>query len=191
MRIWLKMGVLGLSMLFSWPAVSAELTPQMKTAVAFYTWVLANPSASTPTAEERAQLAAFLTPQLNDLLKQTSAMEARCEAAAAKDEKPFTLEGDLFVGNYEGATEVAYGKTHVSGHSTIIEANLMTIDPRFAKGHPYHAFAWRDKLELVKTGTEWRVKDVHYAQGRSLVIVLKDYLSKAGKFCVKHSEYSE
>src|SRR5215831_11376226 len=81
----------------------------------FYAWVLAHPSRGLPSAKERAELAKTLSPEVIKLLKAASEMEAKCVRGAPKGEKPLVVEGDLFVGNYEGATEIAYGEPHREG----------------------------------------------------------------------------
>lgn len=84
---------------------------------AFYSWVLAHPSRALPSPKERGELTKTMSPELLGLLKEASATEAKCVRAAPRREKPLIVEGDLFVGNYEGANEIAYGEVHRNGNT--------------------------------------------------------------------------
>ncbi len=151
----------------------------------FYSWGLAHPSLGLPSPKQRTQLAKFLSPQLVQLLKEASDTEKRCVKAAPKGEKPNVIEGDLFVGNYEGATEVAYGNPQRDGESVVVESDLLYIDSRFPKSHKHRAIAWKDRLELQLAGTRWLVQDVKFQQGRSLAAGLKEYIAEGAQSCVK------
>jgi hypothetical protein len=96
------------------PTYAATTQPEITTQ-AFYGWVLSHPATSLPSPEERKQLAAFMDPAFIDLLRQTSAAEQHCIAMTPIGNKGNIFEGNLFVGNYEGATEVAYGATRRKG----------------------------------------------------------------------------
>ncbi len=151
----------------------------------FYSWVLTHGSLGLPSSKQRTQLAKFLSPQLVQLLKEASNTERRCIKVSPKDEKPNIIEGDLFVGNYEGATEVAYGKPERDGEKAIVESDLVYIDSRFPKGHKYRTIAWKDTLELRLAGTRWLVQDVKFQQGRSLASGLEEYIAEGAQSCVK------
>lgn len=177
------------TVLLSCPAaLAAEKTPEDIRA-AFYAWVVAHPSAALPSAVERAQLVRILAPATIQRLERAAAMESLCVKSASADEKPFIVEGDLFVGNYEGASEVAYGdasrtlnrdKTQV-----IFTSDLLYIDTRFAKAHPHRAVAWRDQLDVRSLNGHWYVHDVLFADNQSLLQNLQAYVDEAAKMCVK------
>ena len=150
---------------------------------AFYAWVLAHPSRGLPSAKERAELAKMLSPEVIKLLKTASDMEAKCVRAAPKGEKPLIVEGDLFVGNYEGATEIAYGEPHREGDRVVVESDLMDVDKRFPKAHKNRAIAWKDSVELRQVDGRWYVDDVRFGDKRSLVGNLKEYIDDAGRSC--------
>jgi hypothetical protein len=149
----------------------------------FYAWVLAHPSRGLPSAKERTELAKTLSPELIKLLKAASEMEAKCVRAAPKDEKPLIVEGDLFVGNYEGATEIAYGEPRREGDRVVVESDLMNVDKRFPKAHKNRAIAWKDTVELRQLDGRWYVDEVRFAENRSLVGNLKEYIDDAGRSC--------
>jgi len=152
---------------------------------AFYSWVLAHPSISLPSPRERTQLAKILSPELVQLLKEASDTETRCVKVARKGDKPNILEGNLFVGNYEGATEVAYGNLRRNEEVVFVEADLLYIDSRFPKAHKHRAVAWKDRLELRLVGTSWLVQDVKLQQEKSLVAGLKEYIAEGARSCAK------
>ncbi len=150
---------------------------------AFYSWVLAHPSRGLPSAGERAVLAKVLSPALLESLEAASATEAKCVEAAPQGDKPFVVEGDLFVGNYEGATEVAYGKPRRDADRVVVESDLLYVDSRFPRAHEHRAVAWRDRVELRLVGGRWYVDDVHFHPGRSLLAMLKSYVADGVRTC--------
>lgn len=181
----LAASAVALSHLLAAPAL-AQPQPQRPEAVAsaFYAWVLSHPSTSLPSAGERAQLAAFLSPALLDLLREASVMEKRCIAAAPQGDKPLLLEGDLFAGNYEGATEVAYGEPVSQGEGSVsLDVNLMYVDTRFRKAHRHRAYAWKSALELRLADGRWRIGDVKFQHGGTLAGGLEDYLREGREAC--------
>jgi hypothetical protein len=163
---------------------AAEQAPEDAVRV-FYAWALAHPSRALPSPKERAQLANVLSPDIIQLLKSASDTEAKCIKAAPKGEKPLIIEGDLFVGNYEGATEVAYRDLPRKGDSVVVESDLLYVDTRFPKAHKHRAVAWRDRLELRLVGNRWYVQDVQFPKNRSLVAALKAYIEDGARSCVK------
>ncbi len=156
----------------------------------FYSWVLAHPSWSMPSAEERAQLAKVLAPDLMRLLSEAAQAETRCIKAAAVGDKPYDLEGDLFVGNHEGATEVAYGELQRStqtrsAQTATIDAHLIYVDPRFPKAHQHRAVAWTDTVELRLLAGRWLVAEIKLNQREPLTVGLQSYIATAARFCGK------
>ena len=129
-------------------------------------------------------LSSFLSPQLVQLLKEAADTQARCVKASPKGEKPNVIEGDLFVGNYEGATEVAYGNPKREGEIVVVEARLFYLDPRFPKAHRHRAIAWTDRLQLQLAGNRWLVQDVQFQQDRSLAAGLRQYIAEGVRSCV-------
>jgi len=173
------------------PAVKAEVRPNARldtrapedTVRAFYTWVIAHPSSALPAPRTRAPLMPLLSPELARWISEAMATEARCVKAAPKNEKPLIVEGDIFVGNYEGASEVAYGALRRDGEVAEIEADLMYVDRRHAKAHRHRAVAWKDTLDLRLVGERWLVQNVRYAQGNSLSANLQAYIAEGARVC--------
>jgi len=166
------------------PSQAVEQAPE-ETVRTFYAWALAHRSRGLPSPKERAQLANILSPDIIQLLKSAFDTETKCVKAAPKGDKPLIVEGDLFVGNYEGATEVAYRDLRRNGDSVFVEADLIYIDTRFPKGHKHRAVAWKDRLELRLVGERWHVQDVRFAENRSLVAGLKAYIEEGSRSCTK------
>ena len=149
----------------------------------FYSWVLAHPSRGLPSAAERGELAQVLSADLIEALKTASETEARCIEAAPKGDKPFIVEGDLFVGNHEGATEVAYGSSRREAGLLVAEADLFYVDDRFPKAHKHRAVGWKDRVEMRLIGGRWHVSDVRFHHNRSLLASLKSYVAEGKRTC--------
>ena len=163
------------------PATAAK-TPE-EAAQGFYAWVLAHPMWSLSSNRDRGRLEALLAPEIVKRLRDAAATEQRCVRAAPKNEKPLNVEGDIFVGNYEGATEASYGRVRIDGETAQIDANLMYIDRRFPKAHPHRAVAWHDALDLRLVDGAWRIQNVRYEQGRSLALALQGYIEEGARVC--------
>lgn len=149
----------------------------------FYAWVLEHQSAALPSAEQRSTLSAVLSPQLVNLLKEASETEERCIKVAQIGEKPYVFEGDLFVGRYEGATEISYGKLSAKGARAKAEIDLMYVDPTFPKAHKYRASVWKNRVEMSKQGERWLIRNISFENNGSLVSVLREYLAEGKRSC--------
>jgi hypothetical protein len=176
-------GIIVSALLLASPARANAPAPEQAMR-AFYSWVLAHPSLGLPSGRERALLTSFLSPQLVQLLKEASDTQARCVKSSPKGEKPNVIEGDLFVGNHEGATEVAYGNPQRDGDIVVVETNLFYVDPRFPKAHKHRAIAWTDRLQLQLAGNRWLVQDVQFQQDRSLAAGLRRYIAEGVRSCI-------
>jgi hypothetical protein len=164
-------------------ACGARADEPLDAARSYYTWALSHAGRGLPSAGHRAEMAAFLTPDLVKLFESASQTEQRCIKSATKGEKPLIVEGDMLVSNLEGASEVAYGVPQVDGDSASMEVSLMYIDRRFAKGHPHRVVAWHDQLDFARTGGRWRVKEAHFPPDRSLGEELRGYIQEGQASC--------
>jgi len=149
----------------------------------FYAWVLEHPSAGIPRAGELEQLRSLLSPALLAALQDAARAEDACALSAAPGDKPLMVEGDLFVGSYEGASEVALAAAVVEGDQAVVPANLIHLDPRFEKAHPHRVFVWQDRLQLAHTTGRWQVVDVHPGTGDSLQATLASFIALAEREC--------
>ncbi|MDB5958794.1 MAG: hypothetical protein JWP59_88 [Massilia sp.] len=172
----------------SLPAAAA--TDGEATTQAFYGWLLSRPHIAMPSAAQRKQLAAFMTPDLIVLLKKTAEAEARCIAATPEGFKPLLFEGSLLVGNYEGANEAMYGTWRRTKHAMSVDVDLMAIDDTRPKGHKDRAYRWRDRVTLRQVGGRWLISDltlnVSSADRYSLVDYLWKYVRVESLTCGQH-----
>jgi hypothetical protein len=165
------------------PPLAAQPSPPETTVTAFYARVLGQTSGGLPSPRERGRLAGVLSPGLLRMIETASEVQALCARAAPRDEKPLMLEGALFVGNYEGATEVAYGEVRRDGDLVVAEARLVYVDPRFPKAHRHRAVAWTDRVELRPVDGQWRVHDIRIAGDRSLAGELQAFIDEGRRTC--------
>jgi len=93
------------------------------------------------------------------------------------------VEGDLFVGNYEGATEIAYGTPRRDGDTVLVESDLAYVDQRFPKAHKHRAVAWKDRVEIRLVGKRWVVEDVRFSRDRTLIGTLEAYIAEGRRAC--------
>jgi hypothetical protein len=154
-------------------AFAASPTPEAA-AEAFYRWVIAYDGPGLPSSRQRQQLTRLLTPDFVGLLAAASAAETRCVAGLPPDMKGDIWEGNPFVSNYEGATEVWYGASRIAGRDVIIEVNLLDVDSQRPKGDRQRTYTWRDSVRLRKGKGGWLVADVR--RGQSLTGMLRQYI---------------
>lgn len=176
--------VLLLTSLFAASTVQADTPSPVDMVQAFYSVVLENNTGGLPSGSVLAQLDNIITPELIAILKSAGTTEAACIKAAPPDEKPLLIEGDIFTGNYEGATEVAYGELAVSGSSARIVNTLLYTDARFAKAHKFRAVAWQDTLQLHLVDDRWLVADIIFPGERSLMADLHAYIAEGATSCM-------
>lgn len=177
--------LLQLTLLLALPARAADPAPAPETTMhAFYAWVLDHPSLGVPNAEDRAQLAPLLSTQLVKLLEQAAETDARCLKTVQEGDKPDVYEGDLFVGIYEGATDVAFHKVIKKGSVATADIDLIYIDARFPKADANRASVWKNTLELRKVGERWVVQNVSFGPKATLVSVLREHIAEGARSCV-------
>jgi hypothetical protein len=139
----------------------------------------------SPENATRASLASMLSPALIKLLTAASDTEDRCIKNATKGDKPHVMEGSLFLGAYEGATDVAYGTPYRRADTAFVTVDLIYVDTRFAKGHKHRVSIWKDRLALRSIDHRWLVDDIKLRQKRLLTSVLKDYIADGVRWCGK------
>ena len=155
----------------------------VETASALHAWVLANPAAPVPGGTARETLAAWLTPELIATLERAEDVQLSCIASAKPDEKPLLIEGDLFVGTAEGAHEVAFDSVRIDGSHARLGVYLIYIDTRFAKAHRFRTVVTRNELLMKKSEAGWRVEDIRYGNGETLLAWLEGYVSEGKRDC--------
>jgi hypothetical protein len=160
--------------LLTLPALAQEASPS-ETAGAFYRWNLQHAGAGPMSAADLAPVKPLLSDSLYGKLLATEAKQDECVAATTGDEKPQLLEGDLFVNSVEGATRLDGLKENLDGDKAVVEASLSYVDARFPSGHRYNTISWTDAMQLQQIDGQWRIVDIRFEDGQSLVAVLDDY----------------
>ena len=170
--------------LFPSQAIAGAATPD-EVAREFYSWVLSQPGAGSglPTAKEKERLAELFSPGLIQLLEAAVAMEKRCNEANAPGDKPYTIEGNILVGNYEGATEVIVGEPRNEKKNVIVESRLFSVDSQFPKSHKFRVITWTDWLVITQEGNKWVISNIKFEAGRTLSGSLDEYLKNGAKWC--------
>jgi len=169
-------------------AGEAEATEKvLATVEPFYSWVLAHRFVSLPSEKERSELADFLMPELIQLMKDAGEMENRCVKAATEGDKPMIFEGALLVGNYEGATEVAYEEPKVDKQikgMVILPVTLTYINEYSPKASRFRAISWNEELELQRKEEKWLINNIKFPHGTSLRSTLQNYINTARRECI-------
>lgn len=161
-------------------SVSAASDTPETAAEAFYRWVLSQKfdGGGLPSPQQRKSLARLLTQNLVHDLAVASEAERQCVGITPQDMKPPIWEGNIFVGNYEGATEVAYGEPHVDGPEATIGVDLVSVMTSFPRGDRRRSVFWRDRVKLRKEKRGWLVADLIRNESGSLTEELRKYVSK-------------
>ena len=165
-------------------AIAGTSSPD-EVAHAFYARILsqAGVGSGLPTAGEKAILTEFFSPALLQLLEAAIAMEKRCIETTAPGDKPHVIEGNILVGNYEGATEVIVGESRNEKKNVIVESRLFSVDSQFPKSHKYRVITWTDQLVINRDGNRWVISNIKFKSGASLSGSLDEYLKNGAKWC--------
>jgi hypothetical protein len=163
---------------------AASATPD-GAAEAFYRWVLSKKygGAGLPSPQQRKQLRQFVTEAFVRDLAAAAKAEQQCVAVTPQDMKPPIWEGSIFVGNYEGATEAAYGEPYVDGRGVTINVDLADAFERFPPGDRRRTVFWHDVVKLSKEKRGWLVADVIRNGSGSLTAELRKYVKEEGHAC--------
>lgn len=122
----------------------------------FYQAYLSTAALGVPTAEQRANLAPWLSPALLALLSEAEAAEVRHAAANSGEPQPPLVQGDLFSSLFEGATGVEVKACKEIEQSAACDIRLSYAPAGQTPAH------WQDILLLVWTDAGWRVDDIEY-----------------------------
>ncbi|MDI9274253.1 hypothetical protein [Stenotrophomonas sp. PFBMAA-4] len=117
--------------------------------------------ASTPSE-------ASIDPLLGDALR--AAVEAQrtyeraCSALAAHDEKPHMLDQSLYLWAPDRPETVKAGLPATSGEASWVPVEMAISDYR-----------WTDRVLLHRQGQDWKVMDIRWGQGGTLIGRLRDF----------------
>jgi hypothetical protein len=177
--------MVGLLIALAWVGSATAVLPSPGSPEAvgqsFYAWVLAHPSSGLPRGKALNTIRPLLSARLVKLIHDATVAEDGYAKATARNEKPPMFDGDVFVDNLEGASEVDLGKVELHDAVARVESRLLYIDARFPKAHPYRAVAWTDHLLLVRENEHWLVDDIVYGAddaGKTLVGILQKFVDE-------------
>jgi hypothetical protein len=150
----MRAGIAALALAIMPVATMADTLSMQAAATGFYdVYKTFHPSDGIPPAGALARYEPYLSPGLDDLLKQGAAAEARFNTA--NKNAPPLVEGDLFTSMFEGATSISVGACSGDENKGECTVALEHADP---KGPA----TWTDKVYLVNTSNGWRVDDIAY-----------------------------
>ena len=136
-----------------------------------------------PDAKQRAKYEPYISPELNRLLADSDAAEARY--AKANPDSPPMMEGDLFSPNFEGISVFKVDACTENGKTAQCKVTL-----RYADSHPRpqdKPIEWTDTVTLAKAAAGWSLDDISYGgtwdfgNHGTLKAILKDMIANAGK----------
>lgn len=165
-------------------AVRAETISPVDTIQSFFSWALVRHASTLPSPKETGKLAKWITPELVSLLDKARVTQDRCIRTTPQGDKPDLLEGDIFVGNEEGATEAAYQAPKQMGGKTAVAVDLLSVDKRWPQGDRRRAVAWKADVTLVQISGRWYVEDIRFASDRSLRATLQGYNDEGARECI-------
>jgi hypothetical protein len=161
-------------------AASSEAAETMsEVANDFYAaYVTLHPSDGIPDGAQRTKFEPFLSPALDELLRQGATAQRRF--ASGNKNAPPLIEGDLFTSMFEGATSYKVGTCSGDAENA---SCAVALDHDNGKKPPTR---WIDTLYLVMTAKGWRVDDIGYGgdwafsnRGR-LTATLREAITDAG-----------
>jgi hypothetical protein len=117
-----------------------------------------------PDATGRLRYGAVLSPNLNTLLNQAAAAQARL-GAKVKGAVPPVLEGDIFTSLFEGATGWQVGECKGDDKAARCPVALTHVDPPIKAKAAAKPANWHDVVVVVHTPAGWKVDDVIYDAG--------------------------
>lgn len=133
---------------------SGQERQQAEVIGAFYAIHLKANAPGLPPADELKQYQPLFSQPLYALLTQAEAAETRYHAAAGNQAPPL-IEGDLFTSLYEGATSFS-----VKSCDTDDQRASCQVAFQYKKDGAEES--WNDKLLLVREEQHWRIDDIEF-----------------------------
>lgn len=116
-----------------------------------------------PTSNEAA-IPSLLGDALRSALDAQSAYERTCAALAAHDEKPHMLDQSPYLLAPDRPETISVGMPGSSGDATWIRVDMAVGDHR-----------WTDRVLLQRQDRDWKVMDIRWGQGGSLIGRLQQF----------------
>jgi hypothetical protein len=151
-------------------------------AVNFYAAYLKMRPTGIPSAKERAQLRALISPALDALLKEAALAEARHQKKT-KGKEPPLVEGDIFTSMFEGADVATVIACEEAPPRATCKVELRYLDKDAPMPKPV---TWTDEVFLLRAPQGWSVDDIAYGgdwpfghAGQRLISLLDDVAKEA------------
>lgn len=116
------------------------------------------------TGPDQALIAPLLGDTLRAAIDAQRGYEQACTALAAPDEKPHMLDQSPYLMAPDRPETVKVGLPATSGDATWMPVEMAIGDYR-----------WTDRVLLQRQGQDWKVMDIRWGQGGSLIGRLKDF----------------
>jgi hypothetical protein len=137
----------------------------------FYTWRIESQNSGFPRSSEIAQMAPYLSKELQALLVETSADYSPSQAPAENER---TIEdGDWFTSMFDGPTSFIVGEVQSTGTQHVVSV-------RFTSAKQLPAVNWRDRIVIIEEEGRHVIANVEYENhwafksDATLIDVLKD-----------------
>ncbi len=115
-------------------------------------------------ASDEAAIAPLLGDALRSAIDAQRAYERACTVLAVHDEKPHMLDQSPYLMAPDRPETVKVGMPGSAGNATWIAVEMVVGDYR-----------WTDRLLLQRQGQDWKVVDIRWGQGGSLIGRLKEF----------------
>lgn len=125
----------------------------------FYEVYFTLPVGGVPTEENRAKIAPFLTPSLNQLLANAAAAEER-HLKKTNNEEPPLIERDPFTSLFEGATAIEGTPVCSWGGDLGADSGSCVVDLKRADASGNSQ--WKDTLHLKAIDGKWLIDDIAF-----------------------------
>jgi hypothetical protein len=145
-------------------------------ATAFTVWEIDVASDGTQTEEQLRPVRELLSDELHALLLAVERRENECIAVAPADEKPVMLDGNIFHRYVEGASALDGVQASVKGGEARVQLQLRYVDANAAADSPHRVIEWQETLLLRHQQRQWRIVDIEFEPGLTLVDGLNAFL---------------
>lgn len=116
------------------------------------------------SAPDQAAIAPLLGDALRAAINAQRAYERACTALATPDEKPHMLDQSPYLMAPDRPETVRVGLPATSGDASWVPVEMAIGDYR-----------WNDRVLLQRQGQDWKIMDIRWGQGGSLIGRLKDF----------------
>jgi hypothetical protein len=145
---------------------AVEASPPQDVVREFYTREIHGPFADD--GRMLGNVRHLLSNELDALLTATDRYQDACTALVPADVKPWIIDGDpWYYYSSDGARSIDGTTLVARGKSAALVAAQLAYDPDMR---------WTDTVTLMKVGDTWRIADIRFEQGGSLIKSLHSYV---------------